>query len=61
MLFDLFEFLELILNIIDHPIKTLITGYRLPLEPLKPFYPYHLELEQVREDLVFVGGKNYLV
>ncbi|XP_028395495.1 coiled-coil domain-containing protein 33-like isoform X2 [Dendronephthya gigantea] len=41
---------DLIINIIDHPKKTLITGYCLPLGPLKPFYPYHLELEQ--------GGKE---
>lgn len=46
----LFEFVGLILTVIDHPRKILITEYRLPLHPLKPFYPYHLELQQVREN-----------
>ena len=41
---------ELIINIIDHPRKLLIIGYHLPLEPLKPFFPYHLELENASND-----------
>ena len=55
--FVLFQ-LELVINIIDHPRKTLITRYGLPLEPLKPFYPYHLELEQVRK-ISFLAEKRF--
>ena len=42
-----------ILLIADHPSKELLTEYKVPLEHIKPFHQYHLELVQVRGNISF--------
>lgn len=42
-----FQTQDLILSLVDHPSKTLITTFKIPLQSLKPFYPFHMELEKV--------------
>ncbi|XP_067045345.1 coiled-coil domain-containing protein 33-like isoform X3 [Acropora muricata] len=40
-----------ILLIADHPSKELLTEYKVPLEHIKPFHQYHLELVQPNSEL----------